>query len=260
MRVAWVTHHVPRPDDAQDNPAHLPGRFAGGAEMTDAELLAAVPPGVDVTLVPAEEWERAFDADTIIVTGTDALPDDALVRLAERSPAVLVHHRQERRKGVSDLLNGCRVLIVHTPAHEAVETAWTSPRRVERVLSPIDVADCRSGDKQDHAMWAQRWHPLKGPLAAKYWAAKQGIPLRMVTNQPRAVVLDEMQVARWWVHLPLGFESESRATIEAVLSGCEPVVNDNVGISSVDGWRDPVRLAEMLDGAAARFWQVALDV
>ena len=107
-------------------------------------------------------------------------------------------------------------------------------------------------------MWAQRWHPLKGPLAAKYWSAKQGIPLRMLTNVPRADVLEAMSTARWWAHLPLGFESESRATIEAVLSGCVPVVNPNVGVSSVEGWQDPGRLRDMVDQAGHRFWQVAV--
>jgi hypothetical protein len=258
VRVAWLTHHLPRPDDAQDNPAHLPGRFAGGAEMTDAELLELVPAGVEVDLLGADEWERALDADHIIITGTDFLEDEACHVLAGRQPTVFVHHKQTRRPGVAALLNGCRVLILHTPAHEAVERSWTAPRRVEHVLSPLRTSDCDTGPKGDHAVWAQRWHPLKGPLAAKYWSAKQGIPLRMLTNVPRSDVLEAMSAARWWVHLPLGFESESRASIEAVLSGCVPVVNSNVGVSSVEGWQDPGRLRDMVDQAGHRFWQVAV--
>jgi hypothetical protein len=80
----------------------------------------------------------------------------------------------------------------------------------------------------------------------------------MLTNAPRAKVLDALAVARWFVHLPLGFESESRATIEAVLSGCECVTNERVGITSVDGWSDPQRLADMVASAAEKWWQVAL--
>lgn len=259
MRVAWVTHHVPRPDDAPAEPGLFSGRFAGGAEMSDAEYVAAAPAGVDVVVVPASEWEAAADADLVVITGFEGLSDEACAVLAAREPAVLIHHAQDRRRGVHDVLTGSRVLVVHTPAHEALERSWVSPRRVEHVLSPINTDDCRVGEKQAYAVWAQRWHPLKGPLAAKFWAAKQGVELRMLTDRPRPEVLEAMSTARWWVHLPMRFESESRATIEAVLSGCEPVVNDYVGLTSVDGWQDPGRLAELVTGAGARLWEVFLD-
>jgi hypothetical protein len=253
--IAWVTHHLPRDTDS-NNSAHLPGKYVGGAEMTDAALLAAAP--VDVDIVPAWEWERALDADHVIITGTDLLPTQAMERLAGTSPTVFLHHEQTRAYARRQLIDAARVLILHTPAHEAMERRWTNPKRVELVLSPMDPTECWAEPKQDHAVWAQRMHDLKGPRAARLWAIENGIRLQMLTNAPRAKVLDALAVARWFVHLPLGFESESRATIEAVLSGCKCVTNERVGITSVDGWSDPQRLADMVASAADKWWQVAL--
>jgi hypothetical protein len=253
--IAWVTHHLPRDTDS-DNPAHLPGKYVGGAEMTDAALLANAP--VDVDIVPAWEWERALDVDHVIITGTDLLPDHAMRRLASTSPTVFLHHEQTRDDARRQLIDAARVLILHTPAHEAIERRWTNPQRVELVLSPMDPTECRIEPKQDHAVWAQRMHDLKGPRAARMWAIKNGIELQMLTNAPRAEVLDALAAARWFVHLPLGFESESRATIEAVLSGCECITNERVGITSVDGWQDIGRLSDMVATASERFWSVAL--
>ena len=255
MNVAWVTHHLPRETDSA-NPAHLPGKYVGGAEMTDARLLEAAP--LDIDLVPAWEWERALSADHIIVTGTDLLPDEAMTRLAATKPTVFLHHEQTRNEARRQLINAAQVLILHTPAHEAIERKWTQPQRVELVLSPMNTNECRIEAKQDHAVWAQRLHDLKGPLAARMWASENNVKLKMLTNAPRAEVLDSLAVAKWFVHLPLGFESESRATIEAVLSGCKCITNDRVGITSVDGWQDAGRLSEMVSTAAQTWWKVAL--
>ena len=91
------------------------------------------------------------------------------------------------------------------------------------------------------------------------WAAQNGIDLVQLSNAPRKEVLATMAKARWFVHLPVGFESESRATIEAVLSGCECITNANVGVTSFDGWNDPAYLAELVSTAADDWWQAVLS-
>jgi hypothetical protein len=65
-----------------------------------------------------------------------------------------------------------------------------------------------------------------------------------------------MARCEWFVHLPLAFESECRAVMEAVLSGCKIEINDNVGITSVQNWNDPDTLREMIDKAGERFWEL----
>jgi hypothetical protein len=257
MKLAWVTHHLPRDTDSS-NPAHLPGRYVGGAEMTDAALIEAAPAGVTVDLIAPHDWEQALDADSVVVTGTDALSDEAMWALAERKPAVFLHHQQTIAAARGHLIESARLVLLHTPAHLHRERRWLTLTNVELVLSPVDPAECRQEPKQDFAVWANRMHQLKGPRKAAMWAAQQGIELQMLSNVPRAQVLAKMAKARYYVHLPVGFESESRATIEAVLSDCECITNDNVGVTSVPGWNDPTHLTELVSTAADTWWQAVL--
>ena len=257
MKVAWLTHHLPRETDSE-HPAHLPGKYVGGAEMTDADLIAAKPEEVEISVFDPTQWEQAMELDHIIITGTDLLRDEAMIALSKKNPTVFIHHQQSPNLARMHLIDSSRVLIVHTPAHEALERKWTDPKRVEHVLSPLDISECRIEPKQNHAVWAQRVHDLKGPRTAAMWAARQGLELLMITNRPRSEVLAAMAVAKYYVHLPLGFESESRATIEAVLSGCECVVNDKVGLTSVPRWNDREYLKELVTQAADKWWKVAI--
>lgn len=258
MKLAWVTHHLERETDSA-HPAHLPGRFVGGAEMTDAALKALAPDGVDVITIAPEYYEEALACDDIVITGTDLLSDKAMDVLAERDPVVFIHHEQPRSDARRYLLESARLVILHTPAHYERERAWLNLDRVEFVLSPMDASECFSVEpKLEQAVWANRMHDLKGPRAAAMWAARHNVPLIRLTNSPRYEVLNTMAESRYYVHLPLGFESESRATIEAVLSGCECVTNDNVGVTSVEGWDDPDRLADMVTTAGGDWWRYVL--
>jgi hypothetical protein len=65
-----------------------------------------------------------------------------------------------------------------------------------------------------------------------------------------------MARSEWFVHLPLAFESECRAVMEAVLSGCSIHTNENVGITSVDDWHDADALRHMIDKAGDTFWKL----
>jgi hypothetical protein len=252
-----VTHHLPRDTDSPA-PWHLPGRFVGGAEMTDQAYIDAAPAGVEVARYGPEQWQAALDADHIIVTGTDLLSDEAMMMLADRQPVVFLHHAPDRNAARKRLIDRSSLLLVHTPAHLKHELQWTTPRTIATVLSPMDPTECRVGVKERFALWVNRMHPRKGPLAAKVWAAEQDIPLVMLSTAPRAEVLETMSRAEYFVHLPRALESESRATIEAVLSGCTVVANDNVGLTSLERWQDRSWLAEQVSHAGTRFWQLAL--
>lgn len=257
MKLAWVTHHLPRDTDS---PAgyHLPGRFVGGAEMTDQAYIDAAPTGVAIQRLGPDEWEQALDADDIVITGTDLLSEQAMLTLAERRPVVFLHHAQTRTPARRVLLNTCRTMLVHTPAHLWHELNWVDPPIRQLVLSPMDPTECTVAVKERFALWANRMHPLKGPLAAKMWAVEHDMPLVMLSTSPRNDVLEVMSRAEVFVHLPQALESESRATIEAVLSGCRVVANDNVGITSVDKWRDRGWLADQVATAGTRFWELVL--
>jgi hypothetical protein len=137
------------------------------------------------------------------------------------------------------------------------ELSWAKPRKTAQVLSYFDTSKCHNHfDKKAMALWAARNHPLKGRLKAHAWALENDLPFLDLTDVDRSVVLDAMARVEWFVHLPLAFESECRAVMEAVLSGCKIHTNDNVGITSVQDWDDPDALRQMIDRAGDTFWKL----
>jgi hypothetical protein len=256
MTVAWVTHHLPVDDTGGGK--WLPGQYRGGAEMSDAAYRDCAPPWIDIELIPADEWERALGYERIVITGTDLLTEDAMFRLAEEEPMVFVHHEQDESPGRMTLIDNAAPFVCHTPAHLEREQLWTEPKWTELVLSHFDTSECRHVDKHPFALWAARNHPMKGLNQAKIWAFNAGFDLVAMHSHPRDEVLKVMSMAEVFVHLPLNFESEGRAVMEAVLSGCRIETNKNVGITSLEGWDDKGKLREMVDEAGVRFWECVI--
>jgi len=253
MTVAWVTHHLPVEETGGGK--WLPGHYRGGAEMSDAAYRDCAPPWIDIDLIAPDEWERALTHERIVITGTDLLPEEAMFRLAEEEPMVFVHHEQDETAGRMTLINSAAPFVVHTPAHLEREMLWTEPKWTELVLSHFDTSECVERAKQPFALWAARNHPLKGLNQAKIWAHNAGFTLLAMSDKPRNEVLTAMSISEVFVHLPLNFESEGRAVMEAVLSGCRVHTSQNVGITSVTGWEDKEFLKDMIDEAGVRFWE-----
>lgn len=255
VRVGVVSTHQPVDEDQGD--LWLPGAYRGGAELSDAEYLAAAPDGVEWAYTTPGE-AAAFDR--VLVTSIDLLTPDECDTLARLDPVVFLHHAVAPADHRVRLLNAARVLMVHTPAHRDRTLAWASPRRVELVLSAMDtsIIGCAS-EREPFALAASRNHPLKGLKNARVWAASHGYRIVVMTREPRDVVLDAMSRAEVFVHLPLAFESECRSVIEAVLSGCRVATNANVGVTSVPGWDDPSVLRPLVDAAAATYWGIVCE-
>lgn len=243
--VAWVTHHVPR---------EIAGRWAlpgavGGAEMTDAAMIDRRPPGVAIDIVTPDQWERAMDADRVIVTGTDYLTDEAMVALAGRSPLVWVHHEQARSAARARLLAAAAPLVCMSQLHATIEASWTAtgPLVCHGWVDPGDVPPGDT-DRPDAALWAARNHPQKGRVGARIWAQRAGVPLTEITDAPRADVLTAMGRHRWFVLLPKALDACPRTLIEAEAAGCEIVTND------LAGRREPGDLHEVMAAQPDRFW------
>ncbi len=243
--VAWVTHHVPR---------EIAGRWAlpgavGGAEMTDAAMIDRRPPGVAIDIVTPDQWERAMDADRVIVTGTDHLSGEAMTRLAERHPLVWLHHLQQRSPDRARLLEAAAPLVCMSALHAEAEASWTATQPLV-CHGWIDPAEVPPGnpERPDIALWAARNHPQKGKIGARIWAANHGVPLTEITDQPRDAVLAAMGEHRWFVFLPKGFDACPRTLIEAEAAGCEIVTN------KLAGRREPGDLDEVMAAQPDRFW------
>ena len=244
--IAWVSHHLPDKD----------GKLIGGAEMSDETLLKDPPVKLDI--ITPDRWKEAMAYDQVIITGTDLLSPFAMNQLARKKPVVAIHHLQTQSPERALLINSAKVFIARTPRHLELELSWTSPNKTAWVLSPLDSSQMTAKPKENFALWAARMHPQKGPAEAQGWAKQQGIPLVMMTDKPRAEVLETMSRAKHFVLLPNDFDAEPRVIIEAVLSGCEVHTNDNAGITSVPNWRNPDTLTELITRSKELFWETAL--
>ena len=264
MKIGWYTHHIENDPNvalrsSESASGLFTGQFAGGAEMSDYEYRLQAPLGFDVEIVTPYTFDThdIHQFDSVVVTGTDAFSNEQLTELGQHEPFVFVHHLQTPRSGLNDLIRGSRLFVTHTPAHMRRELSWTKPRKTAQVLSYFDTSHITDHmDKKPYALWAARTHPLKGRLKAEQWAAQAGYEFKALTDVPRSQVLDAMARSEWFVHLPLAFESECRAVMEAVLSGCRIHTNDNVGITSVEDWSDTDHLKHMIDNAGDTFWRL----
>jgi hypothetical protein len=261
LKVGWYTHHTVKTPErgSEGQESVLSGMFAGGAEMSDYEYQQQAPLDFDIQIVTPYTFDTQdiHQFDSIVVTGTDLFTDQQLFRLSAYDPFVFVHHLQTPRESLAALISGSRLFATHTPAHMSRELSWAKPRKTAQVLSYFDTGKCHDHlDKQPVALWAARNHPLKGRLKAQAWALENNLGFKALTNVDRSEVLDAMARCEWFVHLPLAFESECRAVMEAVLSGCKIRTNDNVGITSVQDWNEPDALREMIDKAGETFWKL----
>lgn len=229
--------------------------------MSDAEYLASKPANCEVQLVDASSLEVGYlpECDRIVITGTDLLSESAMRWLATKRPMVFVHHEQTHSEARRDLLESARPFVCHTPAHLAVEQRWCNLTDTRLVLSALDMSGITYGEKKPVAFSAARNHPLKGLNQARLWAAKHNLECVIATDWPREHVLAMMAQAEWFIHLPLAFESECRAVMEAVLSGCTVVANDMVGITSCSNWRDPAWLMQEIGNAGRLFWEAVCE-
>lgn len=259
MKVAWVTHQFPSVDGAENGENLLPGRFPGGAERSNHNRIEGRPAGVDVTLIHSFNYRQAFDFDRIIVGATDLLSDDALAELGQHRPSVALTHPQPASSGNRALFESARIVIGLTPAHLSASVHDYNIQRSAWVLTPVELSKVTVAKKEEFALHAARNDWWKGADLAVEWADRNNIPLEIMQREPHETVLEAMSRAKYFVHLPKILDAEPTAVIEAVLSGCEIVHNDNVGLASVPDWSNPESLRIRMETASADFWELALN-
>jgi len=255
MRVAWLSHQFAGPADTPKRPGLLPGRFAGGAEMSTEEMIAQAPADVEVVRfrLPGQVGDLS-GFDRIVVGATEHLDAALADRLLPLRPIYWV--RSPQQPWLGRYFEAARLLVF--PSHECA--AWHAWLRTpyEVCPAPMDVAAIPRGvAKEDFALWAGRDISHKGRGAARELAAERGWRLVEITDADRGVVLEAMGRARWFVHLPQGvIDPCPRTVIEAEVAGCEIVTNKLCG-------RVPVRgsdaVAEFVSGSAERFWRWTLQ-
>jgi len=247
MKVAWLTHHIPRVEDRGS--ALLPGKYAGGAERNNDYMVAAKPDHIDLDWIDAPDWRQALegDYDDIVITGTDKLTETAMAMLAERKPVVWIQHHQQRTPAKRHLFQTARRFITMSAKHMGWEAEWTG-RADTYVHSPVPPGCVKPGEKEPLALFAGRDHPAKGKINARIWAQRHGINLVELVNADHDVVLEHMSRAQYFVHLPKERDACPLVVIEATLAGCEIVTN------SLVGRLDPGDPATVLAAQPPKFW------
>jgi len=249
MRVAWVTHHIPRVEER--HAALLPGKYAGGAERNTDYMVMAAPAGVEVMFIEPDEAESAADGwfDRVVVGGTDKLSEASMNFLAALRPIVWVQHAQHRTPAKADLFRQGSRFLTMSRAHMGWEAEWTG-RADAFIHSPVPPDCVAPADKEPFALFAGRRHPAKGKLNARIWAQRQGVKLVELENAPHEVVLDHMARAKYFVHLPKERDACPLVVIEATLAGCDIVTN------SLVGRLEPGDPAAVLAQQPERFWRI----
>jgi hypothetical protein len=260
VRVAWVSHQWPTPDDTPPRPGLMPGRYAGGAEFLQDMMRTRAPEGVEtVAFHSRESLDGVEDCDRVVVGATELLSDESVARLAALNPLVWLMSPQSAPAfpliaaarpvvWASELLrhlSGIRFAEGGRPFGEICPGWW------DTTVVPRGVP------KEPFALWAGRdvWH--KGEGESRRWAEERGIPFVAMKNRPRAEVLEAMSRAEWFVTMAQGIVDPCPTTvIEAEIAGCKIAVSDLVG-------RTPVRGAEenaaYIEGCAERFWGWVCD-
>lgn len=259
MRVAWLTHQLPSVEGAENGDNLLPGKFPGGAEFSIYNRIRLAPKGVTVDAFHPKFFERAFEYDKVIVGATDLMQEEMLVKLSALNPAVVINHPHPPSDGNRKLFEAASVVIGCTPKHIEESVKHYEVKNYSWVLSPIDPTETQVKPKENFALHAARKDWWKGENAAREYCRENKLDLVIMQREPRATVLEAMSRARWFVHLPLILDAEPQACIEAVLSGCKMIVNENVGLISVPEWSNPNALKDRLATAAEDFWQLALN-
>jgi hypothetical protein len=283
MRVLFVADYFV--DFARD--PHTP--FVGGAEQTDAAVIAACPFSIERACVADLGKTSLGQFDLLVVGNVDtAKPEDcdALVRHGRH---VLFEHdyRMCRWRGnhVHSFWHRLtdRCLCRQTRFGKLFETAlgaiFLTRRQRARYeknpflrLPPTEVLGCSvMGTAFFEAVRRQREHPLskhgtvvvhatsphKGYAAALAHCHELGIEPTIVREASQDELLEKLARAERLVFLPAWHEPASRLAVEARFLGCELVTNDRLGVAGESWWSEPDEVGlEVLRSAPDRFWRL----
>jgi len=242
MKIAWVSHR-----DYQG---------LGGAESSDRAMISRRPESVEVTWIsPGGVGEGFADFDEVVLSGLWGFSPHEFGVIARAHPVFWVHDTQFSGNWI---YHEARQLICLTEGHAEYEIEKNPLLKREQILiNPgwFDVTECKSqGNDVPRALWAHRPEAHKGLDLAAEWAEENGIPLDVMVNRPRSEVLDAMGRYEHFVLLSHIFDPGPRAVMEAQLSGCHVVVNEEVGC-----FDDADDLRVTVDTADKFFWETVLN-
>lgn len=260
VTIGWLTDRPP---------------FTGGTEISSKILLDAVPDGIEVVQCPPHK--RPLPVDAFIIQNCISYGQCWIEELAKKPVIKQVRDRWHVGDPVLRrwLLDESRVLIFSSPLH-LENFPYEVDTRFELVPPPVDVerfkrAVARSTQDRRGNIWLGRIHPAKGIGPAIDWAIrnKEAIDFygyfgyqggnNLVTPgfayYQGPYTQDELPdlLARYerFIFMPVEPEAFSRTTVEAWASGCELVLDGDIGAL----WWMHQRPGDIARGSEL-FWEV----
>ncbi len=277
-------------DQFADAPRDPNSGYPGGAELTDAAVIARCPWPIEPVRVRALKPHYLKDFDLHLVSNLEQATVEQSHALAASGRSVLFEHdyRMCRWRGNIHTSRGlyhrrlwrcdCTPRAWRPLMQSALGAIFLTHRQLAMYrsnpfvrLPRFAVLGCSVMGSEFFAA-VERYraagspkgrgtcvlysnHPTKGYEEALAYCRKQGIEPRVIRDLTPLQVLDEFIAAERLVFLPQWPEPASRVALEARFLGCEVVSSDALGVAGESWWNAHDALAlKFVQHAADRFW------
>jgi hypothetical protein len=282
MRVLFVADYFA--DFARD-----PNNFwIGGAEQTDAAVIAACPWPIERAPVRELAHRRLEDFDLLVLGNLETSTASDCEKLARHGRHVLFEHdyrmcryRGDPRHGFFHRLTGrcvCRQQRFGKLFQSALGAVFLTRLQLERYrLNPfLRLPQCEvlGGSVMGDAFFESvrnfraRQLPKQGTIvvhskaaikgydAALAYCKEHGLEPTVVQNASPAEMLEQLARAERLVFMPAWYEPASRLAVEARFLGCHVVSNHRLGVAGEPWWNQPDEVGfELLRAVPQRFWE-----
>lgn len=277
LNILWLTDYTDR---------EVP---AGGAEITDAWILkAARMLNYNVSVIRPKDLRSNIlePADLVIFSNNYEFPGPARTKIMDTKPYIVYSHDSGRWLDVvrkkPEMCQKALGSIFLSPLHQQTfEKFLFGAKNVHCVPPHIPLEFHDKGlPRENKVMFVGNIHDGKGIPEVIKWARehpnihvdfyynrgqqhyiaelKTLKNCHMVGYVPRAVIYENYNRYKYFIHIPRHYESFGRAVGEAFLSGCQLIVNKKVGATSY-GW-DYQTFRETTANAHFLFWETVENI
>lgn len=279
-------------DQFADAPRDPNSGYPGGAELTDAAVIAKCPWPIETLRVSALKSRHLQEFDLHLVGNLEQATVEQSRAIASRGRHILFEHdyRMCRWRGNIHTSRGfyhrrlwrcdCAPRAWRALLQSALGAIFLTQRQLAMYrsnpfvrLPRIAVLGCSvmgsdffaavdryraAGAPKGHGTCVlYSSHPTKGYEQAMAYCRKQAIEPRVLRDLTPRQVLDEFAAAERLVFLPQWPEPASRVALEARFLGCEVVSSDALGVAGESWWNAHDDLAlKLVQHAADRFWHL----
>jgi hypothetical protein len=279
-------------DKFRDEPRDERSPYPGGAEMTDAALMAACPwklEGVrvrdlkriylkdfDVHVVGNLSQASRQQIRDLCVSGRHVLfeHDVRICRFRGNFPEAWepVHRFRQRcccphfylrplyrsAMGVIYLTQRQMEVFHRNPFFRCSRELVLGGSAMDKTFfERVDRVKRRGDNRKKGTCIAYSRGPIKGYKQALEYCRKKGVDPLILKDLTPDEILDQFEHAAEFVFFPIALEPSGRMPLEARFLGCEVLVNRHVGVAGESWWKlDDSRALNVVRDIPNRFWKL----